>query len=214
MDEAATVLAEKIVYVVDDDESVRTALTRSLEKRGYSVYCFASGDSFLQSYEAGHTGCLVLDVRMPGIGGLELQEKLAQSHPSLPIIFVTGHGDIRMSVKAIKNGAFEFLEKPYSVDELQQHIELAIRKSVVLLEEEQYAAEINQRFDKLTARELDVMRLLVAGIANNSNKEIARDLDISHRTVDDHRARIMAKMQARSLAELVEMSKICGIHEP
>ena len=206
--------AEKIVYVVDDDESVRTALTRSLEKRGYSVFCYDSGDAFLQSYESGHTGCLVLDVRMPGMSGLEVQEKLVERHPALPIIFVTGHGDIPMSVRAMKNGAFEFLEKPYSVDSLQTHIEQAIAKSAVLLQEQEHAATINQRFAKLTARELDVMRLLVAGIANNSNKEIARELDISHRTVDDHRARIMSKMQARSLAELVEMSKICGIHEP
>jgi len=205
---------EKKVYVVDDDESVRTALTRSLEKRGYSVQCYDSGDSFLNAYESGHTGCLVLDVRMPGMSGLEVQEQLVEKHPSLPIIFVTGHGDIPMSVRAMKNGAFEFLEKPYSVDSLQQHIEQAIAKSVVLLELEEHETEINQRFAKLTARELDVMRLLVAGIANNSNKEIARELDISHRTVDDHRARIMSKMQARSLAELVEMSKICGIHEP
>lgn len=206
--------AEKIVHVVDDDESVRTALTRSLEKRGYSVFCYDSGDAFLQSYESGHTGCLVLDVRMPGMSGLEVQEKLVERHPALPIIFVTGHGDIPMSVRAMKNGAFEFLEKPYSVDSLQTHIEQAIAKSAVLLQEQEHAATINQRFAKLTARELDVMRLLVAGIANNSNKEIARELDISHRTVDDHRARIMSKMQARSLAELVEMSKICGIHEP
>jgi len=214
MEATADIVTEKIVYVVDDDESVRTALTRSLEKRGYTVRCFDSGDAFLQRYEAGHTGCLVLDVRMPGIGGLELQEQLVEQYPSLPIIFVTGHGDIPMSVRAMKNGAFEFLEKPYSVDALQEHIEQAIRRSVVLLEKENHAADINERFEKLTVRELDVMRLLVAGIANNSNKEIARELDISHRTVDDHRARIMSKMQARSLAELVDMSKICGIHEP
>lgn len=207
-------VAEKIVYVVDDDESVRTALTRSLEKRGYNVKCFDSGDTFLQSYEPGHTGCLVLDVRMPGMSGLEVQEKLVEQHPSLPIIFVTGHGDIPMSVRAMKNGAFEFLEKPYSVDSLQKHIEQAIAQSAVLLEQEVHKTKIDERFAKLTARELDVMRLLVAGIANNSNKEIARELDISHRTVDDHRARIMSKMEARSLAELVEMSKICGIHEP
>lgn len=214
MEATAEVVTEKIVYVVDDDESVRTALTRSLEKRGYTVMCFSSGDAFLQNYEAGHVGCLVLDVRMPGISGLDLQEQLISKYPSLPIIFVTGHGDIPMSVKAMKNGAFEFLEKPYSVDALQEHIELAIKQSAVLLEKEQHDSEINSRFEKLTVRELDVMKLLVAGIANNSNKEIARELAISHRTVDDHRARIMSKMQARSLAELVEMSKICGIHEP
>jgi len=205
---------EKTVYVVDDDESVRTALTRSLEKRGYKVKCYNSGSGFLQAYQSGQAGCLVLDVRMPGMSGIELQDQLIEKHPSLPIIFVTGHGDIPMSVRAMKNGAFEFLEKPYSVDSLQQHIEQAIEKSAGLIQEEKHTKEINQRFAKLTARELDVMRLLVAGIANNSNKEIAKELDISHRTVDDHRARIMSKMQARSLAELVDMSKICGIHEP
>ena len=151
---------------------------------------------------------------MPGMSGLEVQEKLVDKFPYLPIIFVTGHGDIPMSVSAIKNGAFEFLEKPYAVDELQKHIEQALAKSAVLLEQENHTSEIMKRFAKLTARELDVMRLLVAGVANNSNKEIARALDISHRTVDDHRARIMSKMQARSLEELVDMSKICGIHEP
>jgi len=202
------------VYVVDDDESVRTALTRSLEKRGYKVKCYDCGSGFLEAYQSGQAGCLVLDVRMPGMSGLDLQDQLIDKHPSLPIIFVTGHGDIPMSVRAMKNGAFEFLEKPYSVDSLQQHIEQAIEKSAALVQEEEHTNEINERFAKLTARELDVMRLLVAGIANNSNKEIARELDISHRTVDDHRARIMSKMQARSLAELVDMSKICGIHEP
>ena len=205
---------DKTVYVVDDDESVRTALTRSLIKRGYNVECYDSGIGFLQAYQSGHASCLVLDVRMPGMSGLELQDQIIDKFPSLPIIFVTGHGDIPMSVRAMKNGAFEFLEKPYSVDSLQQHIEHAIEKSAELIQKEEHASEINQRFAKLTARELDVMRLLVAGIANNSNKEIARKLDISHRTVDDHRARIMSKMQARSLAELVDMSKICGIHEP
>lgn len=212
--EAMGSTVEKTVYVVDDDESVRTALTRSLEKRGCNVRCFDSGEAFLQQYEPGRPGCLVLDVRMPGMSGMQLQEQLIDKHPSLPIIFVTGHGDIPMSVRAMKSGAFEFLEKPYAVEALQEHIDNAIAKSVVLLEEEAHANEINQRFEKLTARELDVMRLLVAGIANISNKEIARELEISHRTVDDHRARIMSKMQARSLAELVDMSKICGIHEP
>lgn len=207
-------IATKTVHVVDDDVSVRTALSRSLEKRGYSVHCHSSGEAFLQSYESGHTGCLVLDVRMPGMSGLEVQEQLIAQHPALPIIFVTGHGDIPMSVKAMKNGAFEFLEKPYSVESLQTHIELAITKSAELLAIDAQCRIIKQRFAKLTSRELEVMRLLVAGIANNSNKEIAKQLEISHRTVDDHRARIMAKMEARSLAELVEMSKTCGIHEP
>ena len=205
---------QKNVYVVDDDVSVRTALTRSLEKRGYNVSTYNSGTDFLDNFRSSLPGCLVLDVRMPGMSGLDLQETVSTRYPSLPIIFITGHGDIPMSVRAMKSGAFEFLEKPYPVEALQEHIEKALVKSAELQEQENSAKEINQRFEKLTSRELDVMRLLVAGVANNSNKEIARQLDISHRTVDDHRARIMSKMQARSLAELVEMSKICGIHEP
>lgn len=205
---------ENTVYVVDDDEAVRTALSRSLERRSIAVRSFASGEEFLEAFEPGSPSCLVLDVRMPGMSGLDLQAVLIDKYPYLPIIFITGHGDIPMSVRAIKDGAVEFLEKPYRVEALLEHIEEAIEKSAELIVKNNYETEINERFERLTAREVDVMKLLVAGIANNSNKEIARHLNISHRTVDDHRARIMAKMQARSLAELVDMSKICGVHEP
>ncbi len=207
-------LDEKAVYIVDDDEAVRKALTRSLEQRGYSVRTYASAEDFLGSYQHAAPGCLVLDVRMPGINGLELQEILAEKNIPLPIIFITGHGDIPMSVRAMKTGAVDFLEKPYPVEMLVERIDSALGAATELHESALQSAHINECFEQLTPREKDVMTRLVAGAADTSNKVIARELEISHRTVDDHRARVMAKMQARSLAELVQMAKICGIYQP
>ncbi len=201
-----------IVYVVDDEVAVSTALARSLGKRGYQVETFASAEDFLKSFQPGKVACLVLDIRMGGMSGTELQDHLSTREIILPIIFVTGHGDIPMSVRAMKAGAIDFLEKPYAVDSLAERIEVALEKCTALLEESEKHAEVTKRYESLTPRERDVMTLLVAGPANASNKVIARELDISHRTVDDHRARVMAKMQARSLPELVEMSKACGVH--
>ena len=203
---------EKSVYIVDDDEAVRKALTRSLEQRGFSVSTYASAEAFLAAYQHESPGCLVLDVRMPGINGLELQEILAEKQIPLPIIFITGHGDIPMSVRAMKGGATDFLEKPYPVEMLVERLEAALEAGVKLHEGAKHASEIRGCFEHLTPREKDVMTRLVAGAADTSNKVIARELDISHRTVDDHRARVMAKMQARSLAELVDMAKICGVY--
>ena len=203
---------KKTVYVVDDDEAVRIALNRSLGMRGYNVVLCESAEDFLNRFTEIVPSCLLLDVRMPGIGGLELQESLNKADVKVPIIFVTGHGDIPMSVRAIKQGAVDFLEKPYLVDTLQERIEIALALSLEWASESESQAQIQDRFESLTARERDVLRLLVAGAADASNKSIARELEISHRTVDDHRARIMAKMSARSLPELVDMAKICGIH--
>ena len=205
-------VAEKAVYIVDDDEAVRRALTRSLEQRGFTVSSYASAEAFLASYEHESPGCLVLDVRMPGINGLELQEILAEKQIPLPIIFITGHGDIPMSVRAMKGGATDFLEKPYPVEMLVERLDCALEAGVKLHEGALHASEIKGCYEQLTPREKDVMIRLVAGAADTSNKVIARELDISHRTVDDHRARVMAKMQARSLAELVDMAKICGVY--
>ncbi len=202
----------RIVYVVDDDEAVRVALNRSLGMRGYSVVLCESAEDFLDRFTDKAPCCLLLDVRMPGIGGLELQESLNKANVRVPIIFVTGHGDIPMSVRAIKQGAVDFLEKPYLVDTLQERIETALALSAEWASEIASKAEVVHRFESLTARERDVFHLLVAGAADASNKSIARQLEISHRTVDDHRARIMAKMSARSLPELVDMAKICGVH--
>ena len=201
------------VYVVDDDADIRTALTRSLSQRGFQVKCFSSAEAFLQDAPQSGHGCIVLDVRMPGISGLELQEKLSELELLLPIIFITGHGDIPMSVRAIKQGAVDFLEKPYPVEKLAALIDQAIEQSAELQQKQAENHVIHENFARLTARERDVMKLLVAGAATTSNKMIAKDLGISHRTVDDHRSKIMAKMRARSLSELVEMAKLCGIYQ-
>ncbi|MFK7854287.1 MAG: response regulator transcription factor [Granulosicoccus sp.] len=201
-----------IVYIVDDEPDVRRALIRSIEKKGYIVQAFDSAYAFLENYPSGQTGCVILDVRMPGMSGLELQEELLRREIILPIIFISGHGDISMSVRAIKDGAFDFLEKPYHVDALLERIDGAIEESHRRQSVFEFEFAIKQRYDTLTSREQDVMKLLVAGAANVSNKEIARVLSISHRTVDTHRSRIMDKMQARSVSELVEMAKVCSIY--
>lgn len=205
---------EKNIYVVDDDAAVRLALTRSLEQRGYSVSTFESAQAFLDSYQEMASDCLILDVRMPEMSGLDLQENLTEKNISLPIIFITGHGDIPMSVRAIKQGAIDFLEKPYPVDLLVERIESALEIGAKMYESAVHSQVVKNCYESLTPREHDVMVLLVAGAADTSNKVIGRKLNISHRTVDDHRARVMAKMQARSLAELVEMAKICNVYEP
>lgn len=199
------------VFVVDDDAAVRKALTRSLSKRGYRVETFASAEAFLDAYRPEQPGCLVLDVRMPGMSGLELQDQLSARQCVLPVLFITGHGDIPMSVRAIKNGAIEFLEKPYRLESLLERIDEAMAQVDRLRAEASQHAAVRERFARLTEREREVMRLLTADGADASNKVVARQLGISHRTVDDHRARVMAKMQARSFAELVTMAKQCEI---
>lgn len=204
--------ATAVVYVVDDELDVRKALSRSLERKGYTVRLFDSALEFLKHYPIGQPGCLILDVRMPGMSGMELQEELVRRKILLPIIFISGHGDIAMSVRAIKDGAFDFLEKPYLVDALLERIEEANQCSYEQHSKQAADTAIQQQFDTLTSREQDVMRLLVAGAANVSNKEIARVLSISHRTVDSHRSRIMEKMRARSISELVEMAKTCAVY--
>ena len=205
---------DAIVFVVDDEPDVRKALTRSIKRKGYTVQTFGGALEFLESYTPGQAGCLVLDVRMPGMSGLELQEELARRNIVLPIIFISGHGDIPMSVRAIKEGALDFLEKPYPVATLLDRIDIAIQKSHEQRSQLEFESTVNKQFKSLTSREQDVMRLLVAGAANMSNKEIARELSISHRTVDSHRAKIMEKMRARSISELVEMAKICSVYQP
>lgn len=203
---------KETVYIVDDDADVRKALTRSLSRQGYEVVAYPSAESFLTESMPGQAGCLVLDVRMPGMNGLELQRKLLADHVNLPIIFITGHGDIPMSVRAIKDGAFEFLEKPYQVEDLLQKIAEAVALGQQQSAIESYQSMIRERYETLTSREQEVLKLLVAGASDASNKTVGRQLNISHRTVDDHRAKIMQKMQARSFIELVELTKLCDIH--
>lgn len=207
-------MGEEYVYIVDDDCDVRKALERSLSQEGFVIKAYSSAEEFLDNAAPDAMGCLILDVRMPGMSGMDLQKYLSEGGYEIPIIFITGHGDIPMSVRAIKDGAFEFLEKPYQVDELIVKIKLAIAHGRNKVSKNKEKLFVTGKYEKLTAREKEVFGLLVAGSANSSNKIIARKLDISHRTVDDHRAKIMLKMEASSLTELVEMAKICGAYSP
>ncbi|MCP5418983.1 MAG: response regulator transcription factor [Gammaproteobacteria bacterium] len=196
------------VFLVDDDEAVRDSLSLSLEMDGLKVECFASARDFLESYDASRPGCLVLDVRMPDMSGLELQEVLATRRITIPIIFITGHGDVPMSVKAVKAGAVDFLEKPFKKEVLQERIQEALAQDAQMRKEWAERQQLRRRLEHLTPREQEVMALVVGG---HSNKDIARRLDISPRTVETHRARIMEKMGATSLPDLVTLAAACGM---
>lgn len=198
-----------MVHIVDDDPAIRNALTASLQARGLSVQDYESAEAFLNSYEDDQTGCLVLDIRMPGINGLELQKILVEKKYTIPIIFVTGHGDVPMSVQALKNGALDFLEKPYRQEVLQERIEQALTQSKKIREKIAEQNSCNERYNCLSPREKQIMAMLIADYASTSNKKIAKALDISPRTVEDHRAKIMLKMQVKSLYELVTMAQMC-----
>ncbi len=200
---------EGTVHIVDDDPAIRSSLTASLEVRGLEVETYASAQDFLHSYEDNNIGCLVLDIRMPGIDGLDMQKILIEKNYSIPIIFVTGHGNVPMSVQALKNGAVDFLEKPYRQEILLECIEQALTKSKQERQKLAKNEQILERFSLLTPREKEVMEQLTKNTANASNKSIAEKLDISTRTVEDHRAKIMLKMQAKSLIELVSMTETC-----
>lgn len=188
------------IYVVDDDEAMRDSMTWLLEGEGYSVACFESGAAFLQARHAQMRGCLVLDVRMPEMSGLELQEKLDSLGSPLPIIFVTGHGDVPMAVAALQRGACDFIEKPFHNEDLLCRIRRALEKDQQLAERRQRDNAIALRLDLLTQREKEVMQLVVSG---KLNKQIADELAISMKTVEAHRARVMEKMSVRTLADLV-----------
>jgi FixJ family two-component response regulator len=196
------------VYVVDDDASVRRSTARLLKSHGFSVEPLTCAEDFLALGHYASPSCLVLDVRMPGLNGLELQERMATLNLTLPIVFITGHGDVPMSVKAMKAGAVDFLPKPYSAKELLSAIRLAIAKNKTEAALAAEAAEIKRHLETLTPRELEVLRLVVRG---KMNKEIAADLDLSIKTVKVHRGRVMKKMEALSLAELVRMAGTAGV---
>ena len=188
-----------LVYVVDDDDALRDSLRWLLESAGYRVSAHANAECFLRVYKAGLASCLVLDVRMPGVSGLELQQELIRRGAALPIIFVTGHGDVPMAVEAVKNGAFHFLEKPFKDEQLLRLIDSAARQAVPAAEQAQRLCAA-ARLATLTQREREVMDLVVQG---RKNKQIADDLRISIKTVEAHRARAMEKMDVSSVAELV-----------
>jgi FixJ family two-component response regulator len=194
-----------IVYIVDDDRGVRDSLSLLLKSVGIANETYSSAASFLEHYRADRLGCLVADIRMPGMSGLELQAELNARHISIPIIFISGHGDVPMAVKAMKDGAMDFLTKPFRDQELLDRINSALGKAEVDFQDQQKALEVRSRFDSLTPREVEVMDLVVKGCAN---KVIAMDLGVSQRTVELHRARVMQKMAARSLAELVRLAEL------
>lgn len=190
------------VFIVEDDDAVRDSLQLMLESVGREVQAFANADDFLQVYHPDLAGCVVLDIRMPGMNGMELQRKLNELNSILPIIFVTGHGDVPMAVEAMQQGAVDFVQKPYREQELLDKISQAMEMDQENRSSLQQKQLIMSRMQELTPRERDVMKLMVEGKAN---KVIAIDLDISQRTVEIHRARVMEKLNANSLAHLVRM---------
>ncbi|MGH9972192.1 MAG: response regulator transcription factor [Pyrinomonadaceae bacterium] len=200
--------AEATVFVIDDDESILEALKDLLESVGLRVETFASAPEFLQSRHSDVPGCLVLDIRMPGLSGLDLQREMADANIHTPIIFITGHGDIPMTVRAMKAGAVEFLTKPFRDQDLLDAIQQALGRDRVARQEQAETAELRGRFDSLTPRESEVFALVVTGLLN---KQIALQLGTSEVTVKQHRHQVMQKMTADSFADLVRMAEKLGI---
>jgi FixJ family two-component response regulator len=202
--------SEAIVYVVDDDQSVRESLVSLIRSAGLRVENFASAQEFLDGILSTNAknraapSCLVLDVRMPGMSGLELQQRMAEINFEMPIIFITGHGDVPTSVRAMKAGAIEFLTKPFDDHDLLGAIALAIERNRIARQQQAETAELRSRYESLTPREQEVMALVVVGLLN---KQIAAELGISEVTVKIHRGQVMQKMRADSLADLVRMSE-------
>ena len=192
---------EQLVYIVDDDEALRDSLIWLLESTGLKSLAFDSAENFLAAYNPRMNGCLVLDIRMPGMSGLELHEKLLSMHSTLPIIFITGHGDVPMAVSALKKGAIDFIEKPFNDQEMVKLIRTALAEDLKRHDARRQEAEAQRRIEGLTPREREVLDLIVAG---RLNKQIADDLGISIKTVEVHRVRVMEKMGVNSLAELVQ----------
>lgn len=199
---------EATVFVVDDDPAVRKSLETLLKSVGLSVETFRSAQEFLAAYDPARPGCLILDVRMPGMSGLELQRTLRDRGQDIPIIIVTGHGDVPVAVRALKDGALEFLEKPFSKQMLLEHISEALKRDVAGRDRRGHHEEIAARLALLTDRERQVMELVVAG---KVSKEIAAALGLSKKTVDVHRAHVMQKLKLESVAELVELVMIARL---
>jgi FixJ family two-component response regulator len=199
---------EPIVYVVDDDDLMGKGLARLFRSVGLQVQVFGSAPELLRSKLAETASCLVLDIRLPGLSGLELQTELTKADIHIPIIFITGHGDIPMSVKAMKSGAVDFLEKPFREQDMLDAVALAIERDRKRREGEKTLSSLQARFDSLTPRERDVIGFVTSGMMN---KQIAAEMDLSEVTVKVHRGHIMKKMNARSLAALVRMADALGV---
>ena len=197
-----------VVYVVDDDPSVRKALERLLRSADYDAKTFASAPEFLDFTCPDTPGCLILDIKMPRLSGLELQDRLSEKGISLPIIFITGHGTVPASVRAFKAGAMDFLQKPFKERELLDAVSRAIEKHRRLRREQKEIKALHARLETLTPREREVFSLVASGLLN---KQVAFELGITEKTIKVHRARVMQKMGARSLADLVRFAQKLGI---
>ncbi len=193
---------EPTIFVVDDDAGVRDSLRMLLRAIGRRAETYASAEEFLQSYTSERPGCLILDLRMPGMSGLELQEELSRRGSALPIIFITAHGDVPSAVDAVKGGAVDFIQKPFRDEELIDKIDQALQQNARARTESEEIAKVRARIASLTPREREVMEIVVAG---KKNKAIAAELGLSERTIEIHRARVMKKMGAESVAEVVRM---------
>lgn len=198
---------EPIVFVVDDDQSVREGTKTLIESMGLRVETFRTAQEFLSSPRPDAPGCLILDVRLPGLSGLDLQRELAKAGIPIPIVFITGHGDVPIAVQAMKAGAVEFLSKPFRDQQLLDAMQQAIDRDRVERRERTEQAELRTRYESLTPRERQVMALVVAGLLN---KQAAAELGKSEITVKVHRAQVMRKMHAKSLADLVRMAERLG----
>lgn len=194
------------VFVIDDDEDIRTSLGRALNKRGFKVEVFGSAQAFLEAFDDAFAGCIILDYGMPGMSGLELQQLLVAKGIALPIIFITGHGGVPESVQAMKAGAIDFLEKPFRSEVLIDRINTAFDTYLQTSALRQKSSHALSKFRSLTAREKEIVDYMVANPSLTTSKDVARALDISPRTVDHHRARILEKMNINSIMELTELS--------
>ena len=203
-------LTPEIIHVIDDDEAVREGLCALLEAKGHVAQPHASCEEFLNDFSSETTLCIVTDLRMPGMGGLDLQDFLLEKKIDVPFIVITGHGDVSSAVRALKSGAADFIEKPIDGKLLIAAIERAVAARLAVMSKSEEASVIHERVSALTPRERDVLYHLVEG---SPNKIIAHQLSISPRTVENHRARLMVKMQADSVAELVRMALAAGISD-
>jgi FixJ family two-component response regulator len=203
--------AEAMVFIVDDDVGTRESLQNLIRSVGLRVEAFESGQDFLRRTRPDVPSCLVLDVRLPGLSGLDLQRRMAEDELEIPIVFITGHGDIPMSVQAMKAGAVEFLTKPFRDQELLDAIQQALERDRNAREQRAAIAELRSRHRLLTPREREVMALVVTGLLN---KQIAGELGTSEASIKVHRQHVMEKMRAGSLAALVRMADRLGIHTP
>ncbi|MES2888322.1 MAG: response regulator [Pseudomonadota bacterium] len=191
------------VYVVDDDEAVRDSLQWLLEGKNYRVRCFDSAEAFLTSFDAREVACMIVDIRMNGMTGLELQDRLIERNSPLPMVFITGHGDVPMAVSSMKKGAVDFIEKPFKEDELVPLVERMLEQARNAFSNHQEAASRDALLGRLTTREAQVLERIVAG---RLNKQIADDLGISIKTVEAHRANIMEKLNANTVADLLKIA--------